>query len=135
MGCPRCVVRRQGLERGGLTVRDQTLRSRESAFQDAKKPADRHDGKVDHHGEPCTFEIRKAHVHDFSRSELGRAPNSTEEALRFIGLETYVDGSVNVRNGRIMETEFEVVTEAKLGHDQGAMARGTGEGLRPFSAQ
>ena len=91
----------------------RALRVRESTFQEAKKLADQYDGRVDYRGEPCTFERCT-----FSIS-LGtwpyQQPGFMKEALRFVGIRAYgVASSVSVHNGRIVETDFQVTTEAKL---------------------
>ena len=94
------------------------LRVRESTFQDAKKLADQYDGRVDYRGEPCTSEKCT-----FSIS-LGtwpyEQPGSIREALRFVGIRAYgVASSVSVLHGRIVETDFQVTTEAKPGTTKG----------------
>jgi hypothetical protein len=98
----------------------KTLRVRESTFQDAKQLADQYDGKVDYHWitddhrEPCTVERCKFMISLGTWPE--HQPGFIEEALRFVGIRAYgVEAAVGVRNGRVMETEFGVTTEAKLG--------------------
>jgi len=45
-----------------------------------------------------------------------RQPGFLKEALQFVGMRAYgVEAAVGVRNGRIMETEFGVSTEATPG--------------------
>ena len=92
----------------------KALRVRESSFHDAQQLASRYPGKVDYQDEPCTFE--KCTYAIFLGPSWDQQPNSIESVLRFVGIRTYrVDGSVRVRNGRIMELAFDVDTEAKLG--------------------
>jgi hypothetical protein len=90
------------------------LRVRESTFQDARQLADQYHGRVDYQGEPCTFE--KCTYAIFLGASWANPPGFMQEALRFVGIRTYrVDGSVQVRNGRIMEVSFDVDTEARPG--------------------
>ena len=92
----------------------KALRVRESAFADARKLADQYHGRVDYQGEPCTFE--KCTYAIFLGPSWDQQPNFLGNALRFVGIRTYrADGSVQVRDGRIMEVAFDVDTEAKLG--------------------
>jgi len=100
-----------------LLLQVRALRVRESTFQEAKKLADRYDGRVDYRGEPCTFEKCT-----FSIS-LGtwpyHQPGAIREALRYVGIREYgVASSVSVHNGRVVETDFQVTAEAKLGTER-----------------
>jgi hypothetical protein len=96
----------------------KALRLRESTFQDAKQLADQYDGKVDYHNEPCTFE--KCTLSIFLGTWPEHQPGFVDEALRFAGIRAYgVEGSVSGHSGRIVETEFGLTTEAKLGTTEG----------------
>ena len=92
----------------------KSLRIRESTFQDAQQLAERYPGKVEYRGGLCTLE--KCTYVIFLGTSWDHQPDSIASALRLVGIRTYrVDGSVQVRNGRIMEVAFDVDTEAKLG--------------------
>jgi hypothetical protein len=92
----------------------KSLRIRKSTFQDAQQLAEQYPGKVEYRGGLCTLE--KCTYVIFLGPSWDQQPGSIASALRLVGIRTYrVDGSVQVRNGRIMEVAFDVDTEAKLG--------------------
>jgi hypothetical protein len=99
-----------------LLLRVKQLRARESTFEDAMRLAHEYVSHVDYWGEPCSS------THCSFTISLGYGwtwPPSLiygTDILRKVGIRvSRFDGSVQVRDGHVIRTVFEVWTEAKRG--------------------